>query len=275
VRPSHWTGSGPEFNLDWGGREWTLTLDEAGPGLRWQSDASVVKLFSLDGLAQVGRFDARAFTRTTLVGFEQRRSYVEATFAPPGWGGLVVRAVWSPGGLGEAIDLEIQVSATSVGELKGLEVAVLSQLGEPGSRQPTVLAARVEARDARSAALSYDGREPAHVLRSLTTLPLPESPQLDRPPRIFAPPGALAGVFYIEMAQPNDVARRTSGEHFHDGSTTPFALSTRYGLFGHDLEKGVVLRARLRGCWIRSRTPEDDALALYRQFLREPLPLGP
>jgi len=250
-------------------------VDEACPGLRWQSDRSVVKLFSLDGLAQAGRFDARAFTGATLVGFEHRRANVHATFAPPGWGGLVVRATWSPGARREAIDLEIQVSATSIGELSALEVAVLSQLGEHGSRQPTVLAARVEARDARSAALSYDGREPALALRSLTTLPLPESPQLDRRPRILAPPDAETGVFYVEMAQPNDVARRTSREHFHDGSTTAFALSTRYGLFGHDLEKGVVLRARLRGCWIRSRTPEEDALSLYREFLREPLPLGP
>ena len=61
------------------------------------------------------------------------------------------------------------------------------------------------------------------------------------------------------------------------GERTPqrTTLSTRYGLFGHDLEKGVVLRARLRAVWIRSQTPDVDARALFEEFLREPPPLGP
>ncbi|MFI5455137.1 MAG: hypothetical protein ACHRXM_06760 [Isosphaerales bacterium] len=250
-------------------------MDEACPGLRWQSGRSIVTLLSLHGVAQAGRFESGAFSGATLLGFERHRAGVQATFAPAGWGGLVVRAGWSPDALREAVDLEIQVSATSVGELSALEVAVVSRLGEIGGNEPTVFAGRVEPRDGRSAALSYDGRESALALRALTTLPLPESPRLDLRPLVVAPPGAEAGVFYVEMAHPNDVARRISGEHVRHGSTTAIAQSTRYGLFGHDLEKGVVLRARLRGCWIRSRTPEDDALALYREFLREPLPLGP
>jgi len=275
VRPSHWTGTGPDFHLSWGGREWTLKLDEDCPGLRSRSDRSNVKLFSLHGLAQAGRFESGAFRAATLVGFEHRRARVQATFAPPGWGGLVVRAAWCSVAPRDAIDLEIQVTATSVGELSALEVAVLSQLEEHDGGPPALLSSCVEARDARSAALSFDGRESALALSGLTTLPLAGSPRLDRLPRIFAAPEAEPGVFYVEMAQPDDVARRIACEPIHDGSRAAFAASTRYGLFGHDLEKGVVLRARLRGCWIRSRAPAEDALALYREFLREPLPLGP
>jgi len=275
VPQTRWTGSGPEFQVNWGGREWTLKVDEACPALRWQSDRVVVKLLSLDGLARTGRFEPTAFTGATLVGFERRRAYVQATFAPPEWGGLVVRAVWSAAAHRDSIDLEIQVSATSVGELSAMEVMVLSRFEELGSRQPAVLAGGVQARDARSTALSFDGCESALALRSLTTLPLPFSPQLDCRPWIVASPHAETGLFYVEMVQPKDVARRTIGDHSADGSTTALARSTRYGLFGHDLEKGVVLRARLRGCWIRSQTPEDDALSLYQEFLREPLPLGP
>src|SRR5437764_1452725 len=29
-----WIGSGPEFGVDWGGRTWTLKVDDTRPGLR-------------------------------------------------------------------------------------------------------------------------------------------------------------------------------------------------------------------------------------------------
>jgi hypothetical protein len=61
------------------------------------------------------------------------------------------------------------------------------------------------------------------------------------------------------------------GEAFSIGST----VSVRHALFGHDLEKGVILLGRLRGLWIRSEAPEHDTLALLDEFLRDPLPLGP
>ena len=60
------------------------------------------------------------------------------------------------------------------------------------------------ARDARSAAASYDGREPGASLCNLTTLPLLDAPGAG----IFTPPGVDAGLAYIEMVPPNDVARR-------------------------------------------------------------------
>ena len=119
MRQSHWTGSGPEFNLNWGGREWTLKVDEACPGLRWQSDrSSVVKLLSLDGLAQAGRFDSGAFTWSDAGRFRAPASVCPGDVCSAGMGRPGRTASWSPDALREAIDLEIQVSATSVGELE-------------------------------------------------------------------------------------------------------------------------------------------------------------
>jgi hypothetical protein len=275
VRPSQWTGSGPEFNLEWGGHPWALRLDAPGPGLCSRCDRWGLKLLSLFGLAQTGRFDPQAFSEATLINVERWRDRVQATFAPPGWGGLLVRASWGPDVRGEAIDLEIQASATSIGELRNFEVVILSQLPRRIGGPPILPAARVEARDLRAAALYYDGRESAVALGGLTSLRLAEAPSLGFRPQVFASPGGEPGLYYVEIAPSNDLARRISNEHLQPGSTAAGVISTRYALFGHDLEKGVVLRARIRALWLRSETPEADALCLYRQFLREPLPLGP
>jgi hypothetical protein len=230
--------SGGEFHLDWAGRSWTLKLDEPCPGLHCASDRSEQKLLALAGLARSGRLDENAFHAGTLAGIERWRERVQATFAPPGWGGLRVRAAWGPLPRGEAIDLEIQAAASSVGELREFEVAVLSRLAGPGASQ-------------------------AGMPRALY------------PPLVVAPPGGEAGEYYVEMARPGDVTRRFFDERVESGSAPAFVLRAHYALFGHDLEKGVVLRARLRGLWLRSAAPEVDALARYREFLTEPPPLGP
>jgi hypothetical protein len=275
VPESHWEGPGPAFTLSWGGRPWTLGLDGAEPGLRWEGDGKAGCLLSLVALRAAARFGSHAFTAATLVGFELHRDRVLATYAPPDWGGLTVRAAWSKAAAADAVDLEVQASATSVGKLFGLEVEVFSQWIELGREPWSDLTWKVAPRDIRSAALSYDGRETARVLSGLTTLPIAESSHVSLRPRIFAPaPADQADLYYVELVQPNDVARRIIVEPVEE-PVRRWSLFTRYGLFGHDLEKGVVLRARLRGCWIRSQTPEDDARRLHAEFLREPLPLGP
>ena len=71
------------------------------------------------------------FTPATLVSVERYRARVQATFAPPGWGGLTVRAAWSPSCGGAGVDLEVQASASSVGLLRDVEVIVQSH-GERG-----------------------------------------------------------------------------------------------------------------------------------------------
>jgi hypothetical protein len=259
-----WNGAGPEFDLDWGGRTWTLKVDDLQPGLRPRGEP-IGPLLGLEGVAAVGRSAPNALSGATLVGFERRFDRVEATYAPLGWGGLIVRAAWNPSGL-EGVDLEIQLSALSVDQLKAVEVKVWSTLPEPSE---TPLKTRwkrwVEPRDARSAALSYDGREAD--IEGLTTLPPVGEGSLAA--RVLSGPWAK-GEVYVEMVQPQDAARRIT-------ATSKFSRlghTTHYGLFGHDLEKGVVLRGRLRGLWLVSDEPEQEALRRQERFLREPLPLG-
>jgi hypothetical protein len=76
------------------------------------------------------------------------------------------------------------------------------------------------------------------------------------------------------MVRPDDCARRITGEAARPAAGTSGVVSVRYGLFGHDLEKGVVLRARLRGLWL-DLASEDEVRRHHDAFLREPPALGP
>src|SRR5262249_32898238 len=94
-------------------------------------------------------------------------------------------------------------------------------------------------------------------------------------PSLVRAPGGPDDLYYAEIAHPADLARRISREPLVKRSTTDSRISIRYSLFGLALEKGVVLRARLRACWIRSGNPDEAAAMIYQAFLREPPPLGP
>jgi hypothetical protein len=272
VPESDWRGSGGDYTLCWGGRAWTLKVDGAQPGVYCDAEHWSSRLLSLHGLAAVGRFEHEVFTSATLVSVERYRSRVQATFAPPGWDGLTVRAAWSPSCGGAGIDLEVQANASSVGLLHDVEVMVQSQWAlRDGLELATDLGRRVFPRDARSAALSYDGRQSAGDLSSLMTLAVTQSPRLT----VFPPFSVDDDLSYIEMVQPNDLARQIRQEPNTPALPLLETLAVQYGLFGHDFEKGVVFRARLRGYWASSRIDRQDVASLYHQFLTEPPPLGP
>jgi hypothetical protein len=272
VSDSRWEESGGSYTLSWGGRPWTLTVDEPEPGLRAKVDFGLAGVLCLHGLAAAGRFETDVFTPATLIHVERYRSRVQATFVPQGWDGLSVRAAWSPSCAGAGVDLEVQASATSVGLLRDVELMVQSQWELAGGWEPRAAMGRwVVARDARSASLSYDGREPAADLRSLTTLPIREGSQTG----MFTPPGVAKGVYYVEMVQPNDTARQIRMEPSQPELSRLEVLILRYGLFGHDFEKGVVFRARMRACWVASDKHAPGVESLYQKFVDEPPPLGP
>ena len=239
----HWEESGGSYTLIWGGHVWTLEFDKREPGLRSKVDDADANLLCLHALAAARRCETQVFSPATLVNVERYRASVQATFAPKGWGGLTVRAAWSPSSGGGAVDLEVQASASSVGVLRDVEVFVQSLWGMNGGPDPSSPMARfVVPRDARCAALSYDGRETADRLRGLTTLPVGDG----SPARAFTPPGVARGTYYVEMVQPNDAARQIRMEpSFPETSLLELEI-VRYGLFGHDFEKGVVFRARMR-----------------------------
>jgi hypothetical protein len=269
-----WRGEGPVFTVDRAGRTWRLALDDPNPCLSWSDDGCRARLLALEHVAAAGRCDATAFTGPSLVSWARHGSRIEATFAPPGWPGLNVRAAWQP--TGEAgFDLEVQVWMTLTEVLRRLEIGVGSVWSPVPDRSSKCPAYWVEPRDDQAAALSYDGRESRDFLASLITLPVPADSPHPLDPSLCHFVENSADPPYAEMVQPNDCARRIIGRPAVESSRRVTASWIRYGLFGHDLEKGVVLRGRIRGCWIAASRPEEDARRAYEAFLGEPPPLGP
>lgn len=251
---SSWRANGQEFTTEWAGVEWTLRPGARVPGLYCAAPA-LGPVLGLEGLAQRGRTSPLALSASTLVAVEQRFGRVTATYRPLGWGAIQVRATWWPSSE-NSIDLNVEIQARTVGLLHAVEVKILSAFEPIGAAG---LHRSVTPRDAAAAGLSYDGRETD--LSGLTTGPPgePLTPWL-------APRSGISGKTYVEFAQPHDVSRR-----IHEGKL-PFA-TTRYGLFGHDLEKGIVLRARLRGLWLPKTSALDQAESNWARFLQEPPPL--
>ena len=265
-----WRGSGPDFGLNWGGRGWRLNVNEPYHGLLLETGESAPSLLALDLLAGPERCDRAAFTRNTLVDFERYRSSVRATYAPPSWGGVLVRASWlalPPG----TVDLEIQLSASSVGELDGLEVGVASRLDPAAPSESAAPALYVESRDQSAASSVGDGREP--LVRLCQFKVLSERQPLE--PCLFASQDGTGDLCYAEMVHPDDLARRVFNVPFPQTDAPVPVGSVRYALFGLAIEKGVILRARLRGCWFHSTDPDKYSRSLYQEFLNQPPPLGP
>jgi hypothetical protein len=171
--------------------------------------------------------------------------------------------------------LELQISATYSQIVERFEVAVGSQIDDTSSIAALkVTKYRTEPRDIQAAAFSYDGRESLDVLHTLTTLPIPATCPHRLPPAVHAMPDVGVSHGYLEMVQPNDCARRIIGVNASFGNSSPRRVSIRYGLFGHDLEKGVVLRGRVRGIWLPHLPSEEEIRRLHEVFLREPPTLG-
>jgi hypothetical protein len=185
---------------------------------------------------------------------------------------LSVRASWSPTLEGQGIDLEIQVSASSVGALRAVEVFVASRYFEPTDLTREALALWVQARDPQAAALCFDGREPASELGRLTVLPILEKPAPEA--MLASSPWREAPGYYLEMAHVQDVARTITVGRGPLPPSPGLGLGARYGLFGHDIEKGIVLRGRLRGWWLPIETADEIFHTLIREFHDMPPPLG-
>lgn len=250
-----WSGDGHTFSIDWGGAPWTLLTDADRPGLYDRDGHGPI--LGLAGLAARGRRHDSALAAASLTQVERHFGRIEATYTPDGWGEATIRAAWFPRD-DDAIDLEVQISARSVGDLKGAEVQVLCALAAHAGAGPL---RRVLPRDRRAAGLSYDGREPD--LHDLATDPVPR-------------PGVPAGTWLLRslpdpahtplavLARPEDVARLILDP----------AGPARFALFGHDLERGVVLRGRLRALRPAPAVGEPAAIdARFRAYCAEPPPL--
>jgi hypothetical protein len=270
-----WQYDGPKLSIEAMARRWRLKLDDPQPGVALWDGQDSGRLLALENVSTIGRRDEHAFDGSSLVSFDCHRGRVQATFVPPAWPGLSVRASWEPTPDQDGFDLEVQVSVTTTAVFRCLEVGIASSWLETPESSPSALDYRVQPRDLQAATHTYDGRESLVRLRRLTTLPIPStSPHILRP-QLSPGDTGIAGKRYVEMVRPNDCARRIVGERDPGDAPTQGALSIQYGLFGHDLEKGVVLRGRIRGIWLTGNASETDIGRHHEAFLREPPSLGP
>jgi hypothetical protein len=76
---------------------------------------------------------------------------------------------------------------------------------------------------------------------------------------VLSHPQAAPSLSYVEMCHPNDGI----GVDLADKN------NVRFRLFGHDLEKGVILRGRLRGMIVPREDDVQIARKAYAGFLRE------
>jgi len=121
---------------------------------------------------------------------------------------------------------------------------------------------------------------PAHGAWRLARLQPSELKQVrlreDEPRRFSSADGPSCFVFrlqrgdqysYAQMLPPADAAESTVVRH-GDGR-----VRIEHRLFPASLEKGVILRARVRGLLMPRRQDASQAIALYRDLLKSPLPL--
>ena len=244
--PKRWVADAARYELDWGGRRWSLPVDAPGAGLM-AAPGGLGPLLAVDGISARDRREPTTLGGAALVGHEILFSRVESFYAPEGWGTLRVRVAWDSREE-NVVDLEVQVQAFTVGDLEAVEVHVTSRLGGGDVEEMAVL-------------------DPATLAKlRATDVPLPIRSDLSFPPLLAKVDQADgASSFYLEMIHPDDATRRevdrASGE-------------IRYALFGHDLERGVVVRGRLRGIWLDHRPDEAEVSRRLEEFLREPPPLG-
>ena len=253
---SRWQGDGPDFTIECAGHRWTLRVQSADPGLVCQEGPSVGHFLTLHGLTTAdhrGERDWPFGEASSLLGCERVRHRVQATYVLQDWPELYIRASWAPTPDDHGFDLEIQVSNLSRGVQRGLEMTVGSFWIErahswlPSSTTETPFAPVLQPLSARS-----------------------------YPPHLCPDPLGLPGRYYAEMVRPGDCVRRQLDAPVGSPSA-PRGTSIRHVFFGCDLEKGVVLRGRIRGRWIDSPIgpPDDELRRSYESFLSEPPPLGP
>jgi hypothetical protein len=93
---------------------------------------------------------------------------------------------------------------------------------------------------------------------------------------------AVANRSWIQMVHPSDFCRASAGAvgdlstaaaASADRSTSPTGVQIVHDLFHQSLEKGVILRARVRGAIVDRQQDEAIAIAAYQQFAAAEPPL--
>ncbi|GEM_PF-3909674 len=159
--------------------------------------------------------------------------------------------------------------------LAGVELLVSAQTALLGLDQHAVLASHLPAIKIQQ----LEGVRPS-CLREVSPGD-PAGLRLGAEPCLLFPQ-SVGSWSYVEMVHPADLVwaeLRLGPPSSKPGSPTTYpseyrTVLTRYATLTERLEKGIILRARARACWIGSPTPPEAVATVYRHLLDSPPPLG-
>ena len=211
-------------------------LDDEVPGLSPAAGVAHARLLALRGAIGQGVANA-GVAPGMLIDNTPLRGGVAATYRLMIGGDVALKAVWSTIKGADGIDLEVSANTRTVGLVQTLEIIL-------GSRWP---------RSCRAESVDTPIEENPGVLLASATrgaITLMTGP-------------AFPGQTYVEMVQPFGLLDQEIADE-----------GTSYRLFGHDLERGVLLRARIRGVWTASEGARETAITLWGQFTETAIHLG-
>jgi len=267
---SHWheTSEG----LGWQSSEqlpgkWAIRWHAVTPGLYWSATGQnkwYGPFLGTIGLTASGQTQDGTLNESNLTQIEVIRDRCEFSFAPSGWHDTTVRFVWSPVGPAD-FDLMTEVSTRSVGLLRGVELGIESSAW----LNPEKINLWYQStRDELAAKRSVDGRESGWIDKQNgfeTDNRVSGSRESKRwlATCLTSSDGQMQ---FLEGAHPFDISRR-----YRDSENR----SQRTWVLGHDMERGVVFRARNRGRFVSPLETVNSAMTdLWQKLiLDEPLPL--
>ncbi len=214
---------------------WTWDPAAAAPGLVLSGIAPCARLLTLEGMA-CGPSGAGLTLLGAPVRAERLHDRVIADYTVTLGGEVAVRATWMPTHGLDGVDLFVEASTPTVGEVADLRLIIGGSM--PGAR--SIQVARASHVPEHRGELGF---MPPAVEATIT---------LVRDP-------AFAGRAYVELVLPLGLAGV-------ERPSITSGLLPRYAFFGGDLERGVVVRGRVRGAWVPDGEAELQADALWHAF---------
>jgi hypothetical protein len=169
--------------------------------------------------------------------------------------------------IGRALRVQVYWRCVSNPSALVLELQVSVQTDELGIATPIVAYSQMAVVEVRRL---IDSAGASFATLSLKPGSVEQLVPQDGPGCLLFDPPAIAWS-YAEMIHPADFQADQIGMHAPVEGRLRATLEHR--LFPGSLEKGVILRARLRGMFVPQSGAEHAAAVDYLQFLRAPLPL--
>lgn len=246
---------------------WAIRWHNVTPGLYWSAPGKTHwhgPVLGAIGLTATDLEQHGSLNESNLSQIEIVRDRCELTFQPHGWHDTSVRFAWTPVD-SHQFDLMTEVSTRSVGLLHGVELGIETSAW----LTPENVSLWYEAmRDEAASARSIDGRESAwfaaqHQFETDENVAGTGESRCWFPTLLKSPHDSFQ---FLECTHPFDISRR-----YRDADSR----TQRTWVFGYDMERGVVFRARNRiRVMTSNEAPDWNFIDEWlNNYLEEPLPL--